>query len=284
MIDKFQEYLKTHPRLKKALLWTKWGLLVLCLSIFAFIAIAGTVVTIRNQHKNSYTASAASDPFPDDKASSFFFQGLCYWHGNSDNFVTDGKFSSYETTVSTNFDSVFLSTLCVYDYKPDGSIVFRDRFNVRSIYCEFDQSQPNEIFYINFFDRSLDYVDDPTVIEGVGYDLFDTNYAYIFFINAPDTFPSTELENFYNSLYQSCVHLNPYMGQTLTQQDVDDAYDNGYANGAASRVINPISYILEPAEEFLSIKLFGSFSIGAMLGVGLFVTIALIFLKMFAGG
>lgn len=47
---------------------------------------------------------------------------------------------------------------------------------------------------------------------------------------------------------------------------------------------NPVVYILQPVSTFLDTKLFGVVSIGQMLSVALFVMIAVIFLKMFAGG
>lgn len=70
------------------------------------------------------------------------------------------------------------------------------------------------------------------------------------------------------------------------------SYDTGWASGhTAGRnealtegLTNPVVYILQPVSTFLDTKLFGVVSIGQMLSVALFVMIAVIFLKMFAGG
>lgn len=67
----------------------------------------------------------------------------------------------------------------------------------------------------------------------------------------------------------------------------DKGYQNGYNNGyteGSNGTFNPIGMILQPAADFLEIKIFGDFSIGSFLGAALFISVALIFLKMFAGG
>lgn len=65
-------------------------------------------------------------------------------------------------------------------------------------------------------------------------------------------------------------------------------YDLGYASGynqaLTDKFTNPINSILEPVSSFLETKLFGGVSIGSMLSVAIFVGLALIFIKMFAGG
>lgn len=67
-----------------------------------------------------------------------------------------------------------------------------------------------------------------------------------------------------------------------------DNYDLGYASGynaaMTEKFTNPINSILQPVSTFLETKLFGEASIGSMLSVAIFVGLALIFIKMFAGG
>ena len=60
-------------------------------------------------------------------------------------------------------------------------------------------------------------------------------------------------------------------------------YDKGKLDGSAVN-LNPVSLFLTPIQTFLDTKLFGTFSIGAVLSTALFVYVALIFIKMFAGG
>lgn len=74
------------------------------------------------------------------------------------------------------------------------------------------------------------------------------------------------------------------------QVGYDSGYENGYNQGVIEggnqqlNKLNPVSYFLEPVSTFLSTPLFGNFSIGAALSIVMFVSVALIFIKMFAGG
>lgn len=67
-------------------------------------------------------------------------------------------------------------------------------------------------------------------------------------------------------------------------QGFDEGYDQGYEAGAGLKNVNPITYMLEPIGAILETPIFGSFSIGMGLSVALFVMLALMFIKMFAGG
>lgn len=76
----------------------------------------------------------------------------------------------------------------------------------------------------------------------------------------------------------------------ITQEQLDVAYNNGYVYGynvglsETNNSFNPIGMIITPVAEFFTVKLFGDFSIGSFFTVTLFVSVALIFLKIFAGG
>lgn len=60
-------------------------------------------------------------------------------------------------------------------------------------------------------------------------------------------------------------------------------YNNGYSEGAKEG-FNPIGMIINPVAKFFSVPLFGNFAIGDFFTVALFVSVALIFLRIFAGG
>lgn len=60
-------------------------------------------------------------------------------------------------------------------------------------------------------------------------------------------------------------------------------YDKGKLDGSPVD-LNPISVFLEPVSAFLNIKLFGFVSLGLVFNIVLFVSLALIFIKLFAGG
>lgn len=67
-----------------------------------------------------------------------------------------------------------------------------------------------------------------------------------------------------------------------------DGYEEGYVNGMnkvqSDSLTNPVNYFLEPVHQFLNYNLFGVLSIGRVLNIVLFVSVALIFIKMFSGG
>lgn len=83
--------------------------------------------------------------------------------------------------------------------------------------------------------------------------------------------------------------------QAGREQGYQEGFDGGYTQGfnegytegindAQNNSFNPIGMIMEPVATLLGTKLFGNFSIGSFFTVALFVAIALIFIKMFAGG
>lgn len=66
-----------------------------------------------------------------------------------------------------------------------------------------------------------------------------------------------------------------------------DGYQDGYNKGKADGTtvdLNPISIFLEPVSAFMNIKLFGFVSLGLVFNIVLFVSLAIIFIKLFAGG
>lgn len=76
--------------------------------------------------------------------------------------------------------------------------------------------------------------------------------------------------------------------QNTFNRGKDEGYKEGYAiglnKGQSDSLTNPASFFLEPVHTFLSTELFGSFSLGDAFNVVLFVAVAVIFIKMFAGG
>lgn len=72
------------------------------------------------------------------------------------------------------------------------------------------------------------------------------------------------------------------------QEGYEQGYNNGYnqaiADGASGLISNPVAYFIEPVRVFLDTDFFGGFSYGDLLSIVIFVSVACIFLKMFAGG
>lgn len=67
-------------------------------------------------------------------------------------------------------------------------------------------------------------------------------------------------------------------------QGYDLGYSSGYNTALTDKFTNPVNSILQPVSAFLETNLFGGVSIGSILSVAIFVGLALIFIKMFAGG
>lgn len=86
------------------------------------------------------------------------------------------------------------------------------------------------------------------------------------------------------------VKYKSYIYDIITktnEQNYSNGYHNGYVNGYDKGVvanINPISAFIKPIDTFMNTPIFGTLTIGTIISVLLFIMIALIFLKMFAGG
>ncbi len=90
----------------------------------------------------------------------------------------------------------------------------------------------------------------------------------------------------YSNGYDSGRHYGYNLGYS---SGYDTGYDIGYNYGRNSQISeglfkNPLDIFLQPITNFLNTDIFGSFSIGDGFTIAFFVMIALIFIKMFAGG
>ena len=80
--------------------------------------------------------------------------------------------------------------------------------------------------------------------------------------------------------------------QAGIEQGYDDGYDVGYDegyldgfdDGVLDDLKNPLVFFVQPIASFLDTPLFAGVSIGDMLALLIFIFVALIFLRMFAGG
>lgn len=82
-----------------------------------------------------------------------------------------------------------------------------------------------------------------------------------------------------NSVVVTSTPSNPAFNEGY-EQGFNDGYDVGVGQGLA----NPLTIFVRPINSFLTTDLFGTISIGDVMQVLLFICLALIFLKMFAGG
>ena len=90
------------------------------------------------------------------------------------------------------------------------------------------------------------------------------------------------------------MNVNPFDIEETTnypnlffESGYNTGYNTGYNKGfgeGSSKTFNPIGMIIKPVAQLFSIKMFGEFAIGDFFTVAMFVSVAIIFLKIFAGG
>ena len=85
----------------------------------------------------------------------------------------------------------------------------------------------------------------------------------------------------YNNGYESGYNSGYESGSS---SGYDLGYSSGYNAALTDGLKNPISFLIDPVREFLNAPLFGVVSVGGVLTVALFVLVAIMFIKMFAGG
>lgn len=123
----------------------------------------------------------------------------------------------------------------------------------------------------------------------------------IYYSSTPPTASSISLVNFIFNIFNSSLWLDGYNVGFLqgVENSGDNSYDRGYQNGyndgynqgynvgysaGSDTTFNPVGMVINPVAQLLSTPLFGNFSIGSFFTVALFVSVALIFLRIFAGG
>lgn len=112
--------------------------------------------------------------------------------------------------------------------------------------------------------------------------------------NVRDYLWAISYSSIYGSYYDKGYNYGFNNAGGIAQEEIDRAYDNGYNKGYevgygqgvndTPTEFNPIAMIIKPVASFFSIKMFGTVGIGDFLAVAIFVFIALMFLKTFAGG
>lgn len=119
----------------------------------------------------------------------------------------------------------------------------------------------------------------------IGFEPLDST-AYIVLLAS---FCSSDYQyGYYNSAVNDIVSLFDPAVQSLSAEQIQSSYDSGFSAGKEAGLTqslsNPVSFFLSPLDSFMNIDIFGAFSLGDMFSVILFVCVALIFIKVFAGG
>ncbi len=107
-----------------------------------------------------------------------------------------------------------------------------------------------------------------------GYNVKQSQSSYLYIIPEKNT----------NDLL--CLNgVYPQIGERNYLEGYNDGYNIGYEEGKTQgTTFNPVGMMIEPVAKLLDVKLFGDFSIGNFFTAALFVTLAISFMKMFAGG
>lgn len=90
------------------------------------------------------------------------------------------------------------------------------------------------------------------------------------------------LMTYMNVNTQDIQQTTDYMN-SFFESGYNAGYEQGYIKGT-DQTFNPIGMIITPIATFFSTPIFGHFAIGDFFTVAMFVSVALIFLKIFAGG
>lgn len=129
-------------------------------------------------------------------------------------------------------------------------------------------------------------------------DFSNPKYGVIvdFFINVyyvADALIGTDQRWNYNLFCYTGDYVEGY-GQgmeSIKQQGYQEGYDTGYnvgyglgSDSANAKNFNVLNFFLGPANEFMTVRLFGVISLGDLFALVLTVLFATIFIKMFAGG
>lgn len=98
--------------------------------------------------------------------------------------------------------------------------------------------------------------------------------------------PLLTTDQIYSNAYEEGYITGTDEGYTEGENaGYQNGYNHGYEEGRANATtFNPIGMMIEPVAKLLDVKIFGEFSIGNFFTAALFVTLAISFMKMFAGG
>lgn len=98
--------------------------------------------------------------------------------------------------------------------------------------------------------------------------------------------PTLTPDKIYSNAYEEGYMTGTDEGYTEGENaGYENGYNHGYEEGRSqATTFNPIGMMVEPVAKLLDVKIFGDFSIGNFFTAALFVTLAISFMKMFAGG
>lgn len=183
--------------------------------------------------------------------------------------------TGYKEFVGERFNGVYIVDAgYVYDCFKTGS---RYGICVDATNSEIYMTGRNEVLWSDRTTKAQSFVEGilPSPYNKVyGYNVKQSQSSYLYVIPEKDT----------NDLL--CLNgVHPQIGGGNYSEGYNDGYSIGYEEGKTQgTAFNPVGMMIEPVAELLDVKLFGDFSIGNFFTAALFVTLAISFMKMFAGG
>lgn len=278
--ERYNNFIQKHPKFWFTFIY---GILMFVLSITMFIA------ALNPPDNNTANADYQSpSECPNLEYYNYYYQ---------ENDITPELVSDIlQDLPAGNFRIVEAPTIFFIQELADNDSTYRSYYAFRYIVCCHRYFNGIDL-YSYYFSNSND---DP-IING------DPSDAFIIATNkfAPSHYKFSHAENviinignfstisYFPTLFEHYRYfkLSDLCNFGASPDDLKAEYDKGFNAGydkgkldGSSVDLNPISLFLQPIQTFLDVELFGTFSIGAVLSTALFVYVALLFIKMFAGG
>lgn len=297
--ERYNNFIQKHPEFWLTLIY---GGLMLVLAIAMFIAAFSPPNNDAASANSRVDGSCPSQYYNNHIAISTSNAGISTEHAYEISaFVDDAYFrviscaSSFEV-IGTG-GPVLLSYRYITFYRmdvpsPDGSTI-----HVSDIFFSNSQNDPRTDPYpadrLTLLKSSEN--SSPFYIQDVHYVILNTTYLPDGFMEK--VFPAMDLELLSNLVGEDGCWTPP--SSSCSPDDLKAEYDKGHTDGynngynagydkgkldGTTVDLNPISVFLEPVSAFMNIKLFGFVSLGLVFNIVLFVSLALIFIKLFAGG
>lgn len=308
--ERYNNFIQKHPKFWLTLIY---GVLMFALAIAMLVAVLSPPDTQSATASSRAGGSCPSQYYNDHIAISTSNTGISTEQAYSVSvFVDDAEFRVISCAASFEYIGSEGPTLLSYRYitfyrmdvsLPDGSIT-----HVSDIFFSNSQNDPrtdpypsDRLTLVKSSENSA-----PFYIEDVHYVILNTTYLPDGFFEI--IFPAMDLELFSNLVGENGCWTPP--PDSCSPDDLKAEYDKGHSDGFASGknegliegedigynkgfvagqnsvdpFPNPVSYLIEPIISFLNIKFFDTLTLGGVLSVGIFVMVAVMFIKLFAGG
>ena len=280
--ERYNNFIQKHPKFWLAFIY---GILMLALFIVMFIA--------------------ALNP-PDNKTANADYQSpsVCpnleyynYYYQEND-ITPELVVNILQYLPRGNFWAIEAPTIFFITEHPDNDSTYQIRYAFRYIVCYHRYSGNYDLYsyYFSNSNKSPITNGDPSDAFVIATNRFPpSNYKFSRAENVIINTSNFSSVSYFPELFEHYKYFKLSdlcnLGGSCSPDDLKAEYDKGFNAGydkgkldGAAIDLNPISVFLEPVSAFMNIKLFGFVSLGLVFNIVLFVSLALIFIKLFAGG